>query len=489
MKKFLSIIIYTTGLLYLFSAFTKVYPINYFEYIIKETANFDYITTQIISRVIITIELCLGLFYITKFNLKKFTIPISIILLIFFNFILIYQAEPVPATITPISITSVSFTYTQNFESNFSAPSTLATGWCFQQFTGSKAGTTFDNYTDNTSNAGNTYLFDMADGKSFGSLTSGSKKTRIGVAFKNESGFAISNIPIKYTAKTYRVDATSRSTLEGWKVEYKINAIHINDASGWTEITDLKYEYQHSSKVISGNSLTHSEVKNTTLNITLNNNDILFIRWEDKDATGSDDAISIDDFIFNEGGNPLPVELSLFSANVKERKVELNWQTATELNNKGFEIERNTGNGWQNIGFVAGKGTSNTVNNYSFTDNSNLYGKVSYRLKQVDNDGKFTYSNAVEVELGLPKSIELLANYPNPFNPTTTINFVMPQAGNVVVKVYNSLGAEVATLFNGKMDSGMQQLQFDAANLTSGVYYYTVSTDFGVKTAKMMLVK
>lgn len=91
MKKFLSIIIYTTGLLYLFSAFTKVYPINYFEYIIKETANFDYITTQIISRVIITIELCLGLFYITKFNLKKFTIPISIILLIFFNFILIYQ--------------------------------------------------------------------------------------------------------------------------------------------------------------------------------------------------------------------------------------------------------------------------------------------------------------------------------------------------------------------------------------------------------------
>ncbi len=187
--------------------------------------------------------------------------------------------------------------------------------------------------------------------------------------------------------------------------------------------------------------------------------------------------------------NPLPVELSVFSANVKERKVELNWQTATELNNKGFEIERNTGNGWQNIGFVAGKGTSNTVNNYSFTDNSTLYGKVTYRLKQVDNDGKFTYSKEVEVDLGLPKSIELLANYPNPFNPTTTINFVIPQAGNVDVKVYNSLGAEVATLFNGKMDAGMQQLQFDASNLTSGVYYYTVSTDFGVKTAKMMLMK
>ena len=185
----------------------------------------------------------------------------------------------------------------------------------------------------------------------------------------------------------------------------------------------------------------------------------------------------------------LPVELVSFTAVPKENLVTLNWQTATEINTKEFIVERKIAENWSEIGKVAAKGNSNTAVNYTFDDNSKLYGKVAYRIKSVDNDGSFKYSDIVEVNLGLPKTIELLANYPNPFNPATTIYFVMPQAGNVTLKVYNSVGQEVATLLNGYVEAGINQVQFNAENLSSGVYFYRVVSDYGVKSAKMMLMK
>ncbi len=186
---------------------------------------------------------------------------------------------------------------------------------------------------------------------------------------------------------------------------------------------------------------------------------------------------------------PLPVELSLFTYKLVDGKVKLVWNTATELNNKGFYVEKNTGNSWITLGFVDGKGNSNISNSYEFTDNSQNFGKVSYRLKQVDNDGKFTYSHTIEVNATLPKELTLMQNYPNPFNPATTISYAIPTAGNVSVKVYNSLGQEVVTLFEGYQEAGMKQLNFNANNLNSGIYYCVVNFGNSTKVTKMMLMK
>jgi hypothetical protein len=143
----------------------------------------------------------------------------------------------------------------------------------------------------------------------------------------------------------------------------------------------------------------------------------------------------------------LPVELTSFTAIAKGRGVELAWKTASEVNNAGFEIERNVNGSWNKIGYVEGNGTTNAPKSYNYTDVS-AKGTVSYRLKQVDNDGKFEYSNVVEVAAGITAAdYELSQNFPNPFNPNTNITFAMKNAEHVNVTVYNSLGQAVATLF------------------------------------------
>ncbi len=182
----------------------------------------------------------------------------------------------------------------------------------------------------------------------------------------------------------------------------------------------------------------------------------------------------------------VPVELTSFSAVASNGVVTLSWTTATELNNKGFEIERKAENTWENIGFVAGNGTTSEVSRYTFTDNA--AGNVAYRLKQVDFDGTFTYTSAVEVTL-VPTSLELNQNYPNPFNPSTTISFSVPENGNAVVKVYDVLGKEVATLLNESLNAGFHTVKFDASSLTSGIYFYSIKFGNQILTNKMMLMK
>jgi hypothetical protein len=170
--------------------------------------------------------------------------------------------------------------------------------------------------------------------------------------------------------------------------------------------------------------------------------------------------------------------------------VELKWSTATETNNAGFAVEKNTHGVWNQIGYVEGHGTTAETNNYLYTENTSA-GKYQYRLKQVDLDGSFEYSNAVEVTVGLtPKDYQLSQNYPNPFNPSTTITFAMENTEQVTVTVRNMLGEEVETLFNGIANANeVYSLTFNAKNLSSGIYFYTLHSANRNEVRKMSLMK
>lgn len=185
---------------------------------------------------------------------------------------------------------------------------------------------------------------------------------------------------------------------------------------------------------------------------------------------------------------PLPVELTSFAASSINGKVVLNWQTASETNNKGFEVERKSDNNWISLGFVNGNGTSLFANNYSFTDNV-TNGTYSYRLKQVDFNGYFKYTDVIEVVNGLPVEYTLSQNYPNPFNPATTIEFSVVKAGNYSLDVYSVSGEKVASLLNTNLNSGNHKINFDASNLTSGIYFYRLSGEGINLVNKMTLLK
>jgi hypothetical protein len=189
-------------------------------------------------------------------------------------------------------------------------------------------------------------------------------------------------------------------------------------------------------------------------------------------------------------GLVIPVELTAFNASVNKNEVVLDWTTATELNNLGFEIQRKSVEGeFETIGFVNGKGTTTEVNNYSFTDSKVDAGNYSYRLMQKDFDGTFAYSQEVEVEVSLPLEYSLEQNYPNPFNPTTTIRYAIPQDNFVSIKLYDILGNEVMTLVNEQKQAGRYEMLFNASGIASGVYYYQITSGSFTQTRKLVLMK
>jgi hypothetical protein len=204
-------------------------------------------------------------------------------------------------------------------------------------------------------------------------------------------------------------------------------------------------------------------------------------------------------FTITDANAPVPVELSSFAASVNGREVQLNWTTASEINNRGFEVERSLGEEWTKIGYREGKGTTTGKTDYTFSDNFNytsFEGKISYRLKQIDFDGTYNYSNAIEVEVDFtPKEYALYQNYPNPFNPSTTIKYALPFESNVRIQVYNLLGEMVTELLNSVQEVGFYDLVWNAHSYASGIYFYTINAksvdgkhDFNT-VKKMLLVK
>jgi len=186
----------------------------------------------------------------------------------------------------------------------------------------------------------------------------------------------------------------------------------------------------------------------------------------------------------------VPVELSSFYANVSNGNVVLNWTTETELNNQEFVVERRiTESQFITIGNIQGNGTTTGRKYYSFTDASVEAGKYFYRLKQVDFDGSFEYSNEVSAEVTAPLEFALAQNYPNPFNPSTSIKYSVPESGNIRLSVFNVVGEEVAVLAEGFSQAGFYEVTFDASNLSTGVYLSKLQSANSVQTKKMMLLK
>ncbi len=215
---------------------------------------------------------------------------------------------------------------------------------------------------------------------------------------------------------------------------------------------------------------------------------------------GTDNKTVYPNVTYGSGLNsPLPVELNSFTAEVNKKGILLNWTTETEVNNYGFEIEvseikaQDQGNekNFTKIGFVAGNGNSNSPKKYSYLIEGVKYGRYAFRLKQVDNDGKYQYSKTVEITVPMINAEFILEqNYPNPFNPITNIRFALRESDNVRLVVYDILGNEVEELFNGKTEANkIYDIPFDASKLASGVYYYRLSTNSKSMVKKMLVVK
>ena len=219
-------------------------------------------------------------------------------------------------------------------------------------------------------------------------------------------------------------------------------------------------------------------------------------------------AVKYDGKVLHTINSGTPVELTSFTLSINKNNVTLNWRTATETNNHGFQIERleskdERSEEWQNIGFVNGNGTITEIQSYSFVDEDLQAGKYQYRLKQLDFDGAFEYSNVIEVVINAPTKFSLEQNYPNPFNPSTRIKFTIPTSplnpspyqgeGNrerfVSLKVFDVLGNEIAMLVNEEKPAGSYDVDFNASHLASGIYYYQLKTGSFIETKKMVLMK
>jgi Secretion system C-terminal sorting domain len=186
----------------------------------------------------------------------------------------------------------------------------------------------------------------------------------------------------------------------------------------------------------------------------------------------------------------VPVELTSFAAVIADGNVQLNWTTATEINNQGFEIQKRTGNGeFEKVGFVPGHGTTTDIQSYSYIDSKVAAGNYTYRLKQIDFNGAFEYSDEVAVDVTTPLEFALEQNYPNPFNPSTVIKYSIPENGFVTLDVYNLLGEKVASLVNGVQEAGRYEVNFNASSLASGIYVYSLKSGSFSSVKKMLLMK
>ncbi|MGB2868682.1 MAG: T9SS type A sorting domain-containing protein [Bacteroidota bacterium] len=240
----------------------------------------------------------------------------------------------------------------------------------------------------------------------------------------------------------------------------------------------------------SNNAVVHLTVTSlspdTLYTVTVNN----VIDATQTDTIGTNSAKS---FSYS---STLPVQVRSFTANARTRSAELRWSTATEVDCYGFEIERRSmgrgeQGGWMKIGFVGGAGTSSTVREYSYHDANLAPGRYAYRIRQIDNNGMSQYCGNAEVEVGsVELKFTLESVYPNPFNPSTNIEFVLAESGPAALKVFNLLGQQVASLFNQSGEAGkLYRVRFDASQLPTGVYVARLEAEKMLAMRKLLYVR
>jgi hypothetical protein len=185
----------------------------------------------------------------------------------------------------------------------------------------------------------------------------------------------------------------------------------------------------------------------------------------------------------------IPVELISFTASQSGDQINLTWATASETNNKGFELEKFQNDSWNNIAFVEGNGTTAEKNVYTYSDIVNSSGIIKYRLKQIDYNGTFSFSDEIEIEVNLlPASYSLGQNYPNPFNPATIINFSLASDSKVTFRIFDLLGREISVYNNHEMKAGHHTYNFNGSNFSSGIYLYQLEA-VGVDGTKFNEIK
>jgi hypothetical protein len=190
--------------------------------------------------------------------------------------------------------------------------------------------------------------------------------------------------------------------------------------------------------------------------------------------------------------DPVPVELIYFNASSEGNNVFLSSTAASEINNKGYEIERkqpDRSNQWLKIGFVEGSGTTAESVSYQFIDQDLSPGNYKYRLRQIDLDGGYEYSGEIEAEVKLNYSYYLEQNYPNPFNPITKIRYHVPEAGRVTTHLYDILGKEVKLILDEIREPGIYDVALNAAELASGIYFYQMRTGKHTAVKKLIVTK
>lgn len=276
-----------------------------------------------------------------------------------------------------------------------------------------------------------------------------------------------------------------------------------NSSSIWTLYTSVLPD---SSK--SGSATEIPSTSNTSVNqgsvdddtYTNFDNGYLGIMATHLTSSASRTGAEFDQIYFDtDASSPLPVELLNFNTKIIDDKVLLTWETATEINNYGFEIQKsefgNQYSEFKTIGFVNGHGNSNSNKYYNFIDDKPLPNDNFYRLKQIDFDGKYEYSKTVGISfMKSQTNFSLEQNYPNPFNPITKISFHIPNVADAynasaTLSVYNILGEIVKSLVNQNLTAGNYAIEFDGSNLSSGVYYYTLKTGNFIQTKKMLLLR
>lgn len=202
----------------------------------------------------------------------------------------------------------------------------------------------------------------------------------------------------------------------------------------------------------------------------------------------------------NKQHGTLPVELIYFYGEIHEDSVLLKWGTATEVSNYGFDIERATNDfNFQTIGFVEGSGNSNSPKHYTFSDSLvEMTGIVYYRLKQIDFIGSFEYSDTAIVDFlssitlessNIPTQFYVSANYPNPFNPATRINFELPFRQNLRINLYDINGKLLEEIASQEFLPGVYQLYLDFSPYSSGIYFVRFESQKNVVTKSITFVK